>query len=320
MVTLPDHLPYRSAIMTQVDALNPFANEPKLKHSSNLPLCGAPNQAGYPCQRVISPELGKCTLHGRPTPHCSFVDEDGAQCGKIAIHGEELCRHHKMEKAPCQGRTAKGTACKFAPMNGRDYCWMHDASYRDKRLRDEVEAATNGEEPRGKLTHTSDRNHAYAIIETEKRVENLAESAPVGPLDVRRYRPVDNPYEALLDLAGQAIEIKNQMAATVAYIQTLRYAGATAEQVRGEVDLLYRAMAECRMVLGLIAKIDLENRMVRVAEAQAILVAETLSAVLRHLGLSDDDQQFARAEVARRLRDVGGSARPALASGSGPMG
>jgi hypothetical protein len=124
--------------------------------------------------------------------------------------------------------------------------------------------------------------------------------------DITDFTPINNPYEELYRLAGQAVKWKDILAQRVAELQELGYEGKTGEQIKAEVQLFAGAMTECRNILVSISKLDVEERMVRVAEAQALMIAEALGRVLDSLGLDDNTILRARSGVAERLRLFGG--------------
>lgn len=124
--------------------------------------------------------------------------------------------------------------------------------------------------------------------------------------DITNFEPVVNPYEELYKLAGQTVHWKNILAERVSQLHELGYEAKTGEQIKAEVQLFTSALAEARNILTSISKLDVEERMVRVAEAQALMIAEALGRVLDSLGLDDNTVIRARTGVAERLRLFGG--------------
>jgi hypothetical protein len=108
--------------------------------------------------------------------------------------------------------------------------------------------------------------------------------------------PVDDPLRALQELAGQVVAWKDALAARVS-MNALRYESAVAtEQVRGEVQLLERAMDRCNMVLATIAKLRIDERLAAIDEATASMIVRAIEAGLASAGVTGP--------AAVRARDV----------------
>lgn len=119
--------------------------------------------------------------------------------------------------------------------------------------------------------------------------------------------PVADPLTELQKLAGQAVGWKNLLAEKVDDLYEWRFTNErNDEQLRSEVALFERAMDRCASVLVAIAKLDIDDRLARVSEQQAAMVAAALSAVLGEMGLSHEQQREARTRVARHLRVAAG--------------
>jgi hypothetical protein len=129
--------------------------------------------------------------------------------------------------------------------------------------------------------------------------------------------PVSDPFTALSELAGQVIAFKNQLAGQVNALTgepcgscggggRLRYeaVGAGTEQLRSEVSLFERALDRCASVLGLIAKLNIDERMARINERQAAAVIRALDAGLAHARVTGPLAAESRAVAARELRNV----------------
>jgi hypothetical protein len=128
--------------------------------------------------------------------------------------------------------------------------------------------------------------------------------------------PIDDPLGELAKLAGQVVAWKDALAVKVNELTTgtcpecgpaeadapLRYEahGAGTEQLRAEVALFERALDRCASVLGLIAKLGIDERMARISELQAAAVVKAVDAGLAHLA----SQVPIPAEVAAETRGV----------------
>lgn len=127
--------------------------------------------------------------------------------------------------------------------------------------------------------------------------------AVLAELDVE---PVDDPLQALLTLGGQVLAWQEAAATLVNRLNDqIRYEGAAgAEQLRAEVALYERAMDRAAHVLGLIAKLNIEERMVAVSERQADTIIAAIDAALAHAGVTGGAAADAKRVAARHLRAV----------------
>lgn len=118
--------------------------------------------------------------------------------------------------------------------------------------------------------------------------------------------PVDNPFTALSLLAGQVLAWQKAISAIVNDLgDRVRYEGASgSEQLRAEIALYERAMDRTGHVLGMIAKLNIEDRMARVTERQADALVSALEAGLAAAGVTGSAADDARKVAARHLRAV----------------
>jgi hypothetical protein len=144
-------------------------------------------------------------------------------------------------------------------------------------------------------------------------------------------QPVENPLLELAMLAGQAVAWKNAMAERVNAIMTelddgdrpmavldadgvviyrrdegdIRFTNKDGtEQLRSEVVLWERAMARCESVLVNIAKLNIDDRLAAIDEAQAEIITKALLQTLNELGVDETIKREARKQVGRHLRRV----------------
>jgi hypothetical protein len=141
---------------------------------------------------------------------------------------------------------------------------------------------------------------AIAIADKEAR-------AILGQLDVK---PVGDPFEALLLIAGQAIAWLQAAAQLVQDLDgRIRYEDAKgAEQLRAEVQIVERAMDRVAQILTAINRLKIEDRMARIAEKQAERVLSAIDAALAAAGVSGQQAAEARLTAARHLQAVPDSA------------
>jgi hypothetical protein len=137
---------------------------------------------------------------------------------------------------------------------------------------------------------------AFAANAEAQRVEKaIGRLAPAA---------IGNPLEELKILAGEVVAWKNALRAHVEKLEELRYAGEHGEQVRGEILLFEKALDRCANVLGLIAKLNIDDRLVAIEEAKVARMLDALDGTLDHLGLPVEQRLAAKKEMARRLRTV----------------
>jgi hypothetical protein len=97
--------------------------------------------------------------------------------------------------------------------------------------------------------------------------------------------PVHDPLAELARTAGQVVAWKDQMGAKVNELTELRYSGQLGqEQLRSELLLWERSLDRCVTVLTAMAKLNIEERQMRLTERQAALVNEILRAALAEIG------------------------------------
>lgn len=137
----------------------------------------------------------------------------------------------------------------------------------------------------------------------ERERLNHEAAAALAALDVP---PVHDPLTELQRLAGQVIAWKNAMAEKVNELADLRYEGDLhGEQLRAEVALWERAMDRCERVLVAMAKLNLDERLVRISEEQARIVTGVILGAFADIGLPQEMSDAIRPAIARRLRLAG---------------
>lgn len=119
--------------------------------------------------------------------------------------------------------------------------------------------------------------------------------------------PVADPLEALQRLAGRALALEETIGRIVNDLTSIRYESggeSSSEQLRAEVAVLERAMDRCGKLLTDIAKLNIEERMAKVTEAQAAMAEKALLATLAEMGMPAEQRRDARARLGRHLRAV----------------
>ncbi|RPE39755.1 hypothetical protein EDD90_2773 [Streptomyces sp. Ag109_O5-1] len=144
------------------------------------------------------------------------------------------------------------------------------------------------------------------------RNQRIAAAAELADLEARQIlatldvTPVGDPFAALSRLAGQVVAWQEAISSIVNDLgDRIRYEGAAgSEQLRAEIALYERAMDRTGHVLGLIAKLGIEDRMARVTERQADALVSALEAALAAAGVTGQAADAARKAAARHLRAV----------------
>jgi hypothetical protein len=97
---------------------------------------------------------------------------------------------------------------------------------------------------------------------------------------------VDDPIAALLGLAGQLVALVDVLRSFVADLSSVAYEGdKTGEQIKGELQVYLAAAARAESILTNIIRLNLEERLVRVNEAQSDMVVVLIEHVLARAGL-----------------------------------
>lgn len=146
---------------------------------------------------------------------------------------------------------------------------------------------------------THGRTAAAHIRQAEREA-----AAELARLDVA---PVADPLTELAKLAGQVLAWRDSMADQVNHLTTLGYENdKTGEQLRTDVALFERAMDRCISVLGTMARLKIDERLVNIEKARVDFVADALAATLTELELDPDARQRAIDGLVRRLRLAAG--------------
>jgi hypothetical protein len=131
-----------------------------------------------------------------------------------------------------------------------------------------------------------------------ERVEHEARRALEG---ITEFEAVADPVARLQLLAGRAERFMEVLGERVAELRGVRYSTKAGEQLRAEVAVYERAMTSTGRLLVDLAKLNLDERLVRISEAQGRLMTQVLLGALDDAGLSAEAQKAVRPAIARRL-------------------
>lgn len=235
--------------------------------------------------------MGKRGYPGPPPEdrQCHAINSDdhpdptkaGKRCIHWTVRGTDYCVHHNIpDHKRCHGHYSKnhpthpGGRCRQKAMVGQTVCYHH-----------------GGAAPQNKA--------AAARRIAEAKLEARVHKA-LARLDVA---PVDNPLEALAELAGQVVAFKNALADRVNALEEIRYESkAGGEQLRAEIALYERALDRCNTVLGTIARLDIDGRLVRIEEEKARILMDAVHAGLASIGVVGEQAEQVKTVMARKLR------------------
>ena len=178
---------------------------------------------------------------------------------------------HDPAKCKAHAKRQGGAQCQLPPMDGQEVCGVH-----------------GGRNPKARAAG------AARVAETKMR-------EALGRLNVV---PVENPLAELQSLAGEAKAWKELCAEHVANLKAMRYGTDGGEAIRGEIVVFERAMDRCIVVLTAIAKLNIDERLVRIAEGQKTMVIQAVDAGIAAAGITGPAAIEARKVVARHLRSV----------------
>lgn len=114
-----------------------------------------------------------------------------------------------------------------------------------------------------------------------------AEEVARREVGARQFSSIEDVYDELLKTAELTVEFRDRLEVIVGELREWRYTSVIGtEQLRSEVAAFERAMDRSARVLGLIAKLDIQGRRRRIAEAQGDLVVVALQRILEAMALA----------------------------------
>lgn len=116
--------------------------------------------------------------------------------------------------------------------------------------------------------------------------------------------PVTNPLPMFAELAGKVMGWMRTFDKLTRDLDSPRYAGMTGEQIRGEVQLFERAMDRANNVLATYARLNIDDRLARITEAQQQMVVNAIEAALNAANVTGQQAIEAKKAAARQLRIV----------------
>jgi len=204
---------------------------------------------------------------------------DGRICGTCdAVHNPDRCQGHSRNQA--------GSQCKAYKVTGLSVCRRHGG-------------ATGASQAKSQMI----KAEAYAAREaqsaTTRRVRMVLGQFPAAA--------VEDPLRELQLLAGEMKQWKQAMAERVAELleqEKLRYGTDGGEAIRGEIQLYERSMDRLATTLAMIAKLNIDERLVKIAEGQKEMILAAIEAGLAKVNVTGPMAVEARIEAGRYLRTV----------------
>lgn len=177
----------------------------------------------------------------------------------------------------CKATNRAGEQCGRPPMRGGRVCASH-----------------GGKSPR--MLAAAERNLAEA--EAVREVTRLSDAR--GPLTLPEV------YQEMLKAAGIAVAWRDLLEAKVSNLEDYGTATGGAVQVRADVQLFERAMDRTGKVLELIARLDLDSRLVHITEEMGQQIYRATHTAMVEADLTPEQEARFRAAITRELRSLGG--------------
>jgi hypothetical protein len=111
------------------------------------------------------------------------------------------------------------------------------------------------------------------------------------------YEPITDPVSELERLAGRVVRWLDVLEGIVADLHRLRYT-TQAEQIDGRIIVFERAMDRAGKILTDLARLNLDERAVKLQETQVAILAGALAEALSEAGLPQEARQAITVRVA----------------------
>ncbi|QZY83673.1 hypothetical protein K7G68_08915 [Micrococcus luteus] len=188
-----------------------------------------------------------------------------------------------MKPRRCKAHTTAGNPCRRAPILGGEVCPSH-----------------GGRAPQVKAA--AERRHAAQALEADAR----------AVLAFEAVEPIADPVLALAELAAEVRATLRALGQRVNALQDPRYVSPLGtEQTRAELTLLGQYQDRLARMLTALGQFDLDDRRVRITEAQAAVVVQVLDRLFAFLDLEPQRKAEADAEVVRIFRSLDQDGGPA---------
>lgn len=188
-----------------------------------------------------------------------------------------------MKPRRCKAHTTAGNPCRRAPILGGEVCPSH-----------------GGRAPQVKAA--AERRHAAQALEADAR----------AVLAFEAVEPITDPVLELAELAAEVRATVRALGQRVNALSDPRYVSPLGtEQTRAELTLLGQYQDRLARMLTALGQFDLDDRRVRITEAQAAVVVHVLDRLFAFLDLEPQRKAEADAEVVRIFRSLDQDGGPA---------
>jgi hypothetical protein len=120
---------------------------------------------------------------------------------------------------------------------------------------------------------------------------------------------MEDPFHELRRVGALALAWLDACEGAIEHLKTFRYQDERgSEQLRSEIPVFERAMDRAAMLLGTIAKLNLDEREVAVSEKKAAMLLRALEAGLAENGISGPMAAAIKQATGRHLKVVKASA------------
>lgn len=182
-----------------------------------------------------------------------------------------------MDKPRCTAKSKRtGSRCKRAPVVGGRVCAVH-----------------GGAAPQVKAA--AERRVAAQALEANAR----------AVLAFEAVEPLTDPVLELAELAAEVKATVRALGQRVNALQDPRYVSPMGtEQTRAELALFGQYQDRLARMLTTLGQLGLDERRVKITEAQAAVLVQVLDRLFAFLALPADRDAAARAEVGRLIREI----------------
>ena len=139
-----------------------------------------------------------------------------------------------------------------------------------------------------------------------KAARTLAEAAATRTIRGMPIQPLGNPITALTEVVAEVLTFKTYLAGRVDELSSLSaFDEKGSEQVRAILGAYERGLDRSATWLTAIARLNLDDRLVRVTEATQAMVLRAIDAALTDAGVAGEARTKAARVAAGHLRLVG---------------
>jgi hypothetical protein len=189
----------------------------------------------------------------------------------------------------CAHKFKNGQLCPNEPKDGNQYCGRCIGICKAGQV---------------KNTAIEPKKEPKADATARKLLHEIMQQNDVN-IEIREWDTNFNPFDALLDIAQEQMQWKDLCLSKFSKLKEdeWRWDGDRAgEQIRSEITLYERAIDRATKTLERIARLGIEDRLMRIAERQAAIVETAIVRTLQDLDLPIELQAKARQKMVMHLR------------------